>query len=208
MRRLGTHPLRDENAHARAARISDVTGDSGSDPTNGGEGDDRPEGGLPASTERADREGPARTRPTISADGAYVLLWSVIALAAAGFSFDGSLGPVAALAGVAGVLGTYAAARDLLGGRPPASLDYLWIGTPALVAAGVAALDGRFLAAGGLGAVALAMLVEGYGWFGAGEDDEGSGDEESEGGGNEDGGVNGDEDGAVEGGSPDESEKG
>ena len=121
------------------------------------------------------RESPARQRPTLSTDGAYALLWGVIALAAAVLSFDGSIDPVPGLAGIAGAVGVYAVARDLLRGRPPASLEYLWMGTPALLGAGVATLDGRFLAAGGLGVVALATLVEGYGWFGAGDDGEGGG---------------------------------
>ena len=122
--------------------------------------------------ELEDRERVVRERPTISSDGAYVLLWGVVALVAAALSFDGSVDPVAGLAGLAGAVGLYAAARDLLRGRPPASLEYLWMGTPALLGAGVAAFDGRLLAAGGLGVVALATLVEGYGWFGAGDDGE------------------------------------
>ena len=87
-------------------------------------------------------------------------------------SSDGSIDPVVGLAAIAGVVGGYAAARDLLRGRPTAGLEYLWMGTPALLAAGIAALDGRLLTAGGLGAVALATLVEGYGWFGAGDEGE------------------------------------
>ena len=113
-----------------------------------------------------------RTRSTLSSDGAYALLWGVVALAAALLSFDGSVGAVVVLAAFAGAVGLYAAARDLRG-RPPTSLEYLWMGTPALLAAGIAALSGRFVVAGGLGVVALATLVEGYGWFGAGKDDEG-----------------------------------
>jgi hypothetical protein len=127
--------------------------------------------------EQADRERGVRERPTLSSDGAYALLWGVIALLAAALSFDGSVDPVAGLAVLAGAVGLYAAARDLLHGRPPASLEYLWMGTPALLAAGIAAFDGRFLAAGGLGVVALATLVEGYGWFGAGGDGENGGTE-------------------------------
>jgi hypothetical protein len=120
--------------------------------------------------ERSAREPDPRVRPTLSTDGAYALLWGVVALVAAALAFDGSLA-VAGLAGVAGGVGLYAAGNDLLRGRSPASLEYLWMGTPALLGAGVSALDGRLLAAGGLGVVAAATLVEGYGWFGAGDDD-------------------------------------
>jgi hypothetical protein len=137
--------------------------------------------------EQADREHGIRERPTLSSDGAYALLWGVIALLAAALSFDGSVDPVAGLAVLAGAVGLYATARDLLRGRPPASLEYLWMGTPALLGAVVAALDGRLLAAGGLGVVALATLVEGYGWFGAGatgeerENDEGKHEDDGNG---------------------------
>jgi uncharacterized membrane protein YgdD (TMEM256/DUF423 family) len=120
--------------------------------------------------ERLGGERAGRTRPTLSSDGAYALFWGVIALVAALLSFDGSVGAVAVLAGVAGAVGLYAAARDLLRGRPPTSLEYLWMGTPALLAAGIAALSDRLVIAGGLGVVALATLIEGYGWFGAGGD--------------------------------------
>jgi len=143
-----------------------VTDDRGSDPArasdsagDGGDGDD-------------DTRSP-RARPTLSGDGAYALLWGVVALAAAALSFDGSLGAVVVLAGFAGTVGLYAAARDLLRGRPPATLEYLWLGTPALLGAGTAALEGHLLPAGGLGVVALATLVEGYGRFGAGDDGNG-----------------------------------
>ena len=121
--------------------------------------------------ERPDGRPASRARPTLSTDGAYALLWSAVALAAAFLSFDGSLGAVLVLAGVAGGVGLYAAARDLRD-HPPTSLEYLWIGTPALLAAGVASRSGRFVVAAGLGVVALATLVEGYGWSGAGADDE------------------------------------
>ena len=145
-----------------------------------GEPDDRSEqSGEPAvpdgEDERRAREDDDRERPTLSSDGAYALLWGVVAIVAAALSFDGSVDPVAGLAGVTGAVGFYTAARDLLRGRPPASLEYLWMGTPALLGAGIAAFDGRLLAAGGLGVVALATLVEGYGWFGAGDDGEDSG---------------------------------
>ncbi|MEF8843554.1 MAG: hypothetical protein V5A62_18335, partial [Haloarculaceae archaeon] len=112
-------------------------------------------------------------------DGAYALLWGVVALAAAALAFDGSADPLVGLAGFAGGVGLYAAVRDL-SGRPPRTLEYLWMGTPALLGAGVAALSGRLLVAGGLGVVALATLVEGYGWFGAGDDGE-NGNEDGDG---------------------------
>ena len=136
-------------------------------------------GGERGGDEGDDRPPAVRGRPTVSADGAYALLWGVVALAAAALSFDGSVGVVVALAGLAGAVGLYAAARDLLRGRPPTNLEYLWMGTPALLGAGVAALDGRLLPAGGLAVVALATLVEGYGPFGtgAGTDDGTGGDE-------------------------------
>jgi len=134
-------------------------------------GDGPADGAPPAGDGTTDREPAGRPRPTLSGDGAYALLWGVVALAAAALAFDGSADPLVGLAGVAGGVGLYAAVRDL-SGRPPAGLEYLWMGTPALLAAGVAALDGRLLTAGGLGVVALATLVEGYGWFGAGDDGE------------------------------------
>jgi hypothetical protein len=120
---------------------------------------------------RTDGSRGSRSRPTLSGDGAYALLWGVVALAAAALAFDGSADPLVGLAGFAGSVGLYAAARDL-SGRPPTTLEYLWMGTPALLGAGIAALSGRLLVAGGLGVVALATLVEGYGWFGAGENGE------------------------------------
>ena len=141
-------------------QLSGVTDDGETHRTDEGE---RPGGG------RADR-----TRPTLSSDGTYVLLWGVIALIAAVLSFDGAVGAVVVLAGGAGVVGLYAAAHDLRG-HPPTSLEYLWMGTPALLAAGIASLSGRFVVAGGLGVVALATLIEGYGWFGAGTNEEGGG---------------------------------
>ena len=131
--------------------------------------------------ERSGGERADRTRPTLTSDGAYALFWGVIALVAALLSFDGSVGAVVVLAGVAGAVGLYAAARDLLRGRPPTSLEYLWMGTPALRAAGIASLSDRFVIAGGLGVVALATLIEGYGWFGAGANEEGGEDETTDG---------------------------
>jgi hypothetical protein len=174
----------DANAHVPADRRPAVTDDDG-DPQGSGArsggadapADDGGVGGVDDGGAGA-RERAVRGRPTVSADGAYALLWGVVALAAAALSFDGSVGVVVALAGVAGAVGLYAAARDFLRGRPPTNLEYLWMGTPALLGAGVAALDGRLLPAGGLAVVALATLVEGYGPFGTGAGtDDGTGGE-------------------------------
>jgi len=143
-----------------------VTGDAGDGPSQGGPAD----GAQPAGDGTTDREPPGRSRPTLSGDGAYALLWGVVALAAAALVFDGSADPLVGLAGFAGGVGLYAAVRDL-SGQPPTTLEYLWMGTPALLGAGLAAFSDRLLVAGGLGVVALATLVEGYGWFGAGTDE-------------------------------------
>jgi hypothetical protein len=160
---------------------SGVTEEGGGTDDGGNDEAERSDRGHREDRSASDGEDTSHSRPTVSSDGAYALLWGVVALLAAALSFDGSVDLVVGLAGFTGAVGGYAVVRDLRHGRPPSTLEFLWMGTPALLGAGVAALGGRYLAAGGLGVVALATLVEGYGWFGAGTDEAGDGGDEAEG---------------------------